>query len=347
MKDIITAIACMLVGSSCNSGGADASISKDTMEKSQAPNLSYKATGSIEILDPSVLSILDSSAKPEILAEGFAWSEGPLWIEKGGYLLFSDIPPNKIMRWDEKNGLSTYLHPSGYTGTVPRGGEPGSNGLILDNEGRLVMCQHGDRRMARMDAPLDQPAPKFITLADKFDGNRFNSPNDAVYHSNGDLYFTDPPYGLVKNMDDSSKELNFQGVYRLKKDGKVELLTKEISRPNGIALSQDEKKLYIANSDRNRIWMVYDLKPDGGISNGKILYDATDDKDRGSPDGMKVHSSGNIFSSGPGGVIVLSPEGKLLAKIRVGDVCSNCAFDKDEKYLYITANHWLVRLKLK
>ena len=347
MKGILPAIALVILGSACNSGGGDPNLSKDTMEMNSSGNQSYKVTGSIEILDPSVLSILDSGARPEILAEGFDWSEGPLWVSKGGYLLFSDIPPNKIMRWDEKNGLTTYLHPSGYTGSIPRKGEPGSNGLLLDKDDRLVMCQHGDRRMARMDAPLDMPSPNFITLADKYEGKRFNSPNDAVYHTNGDLYFTDPPYGLVMNMEDSSKELNYQGVFRLKKDGKVDLLTKEMSRPNGIALSRDEKKLYVANSDTNRIWMVYDMKPDGGITNGKIFYDASADTLKGKPDGMKVHSSGNIFSSGPGGIIVLSAEGKLLARINVGDVCSNCAFDDGEKYLYITANHWLVRVKLK
>ena len=319
----------------------------DKMKNFISENPVFKPAGYIEIIDPSILSIIDSNARPEIIAEGFAWSEGPLWIAKGGYLLFSDIPPNKIMRWDEKNGISTYLYPSGYTGSVARGGEPGSNGLILDKQGRLVMCQHGDRRMARMDATLDHPVPKFITLADQYEGKKLNSPNDAVYHSSGDLYFTDPPYGLVNNMQDTTKELDYQGVFRLRKNGKLELLTKEISRPNGIAFSPDEKKLYVANSDINRIWMVYDMKADGGIKDGKIFYDATKDTLKGWPDGMKVHSSGNIFSSGPGGIIVLSPGGKLLARIHLDDVCSNCAFDADEKYLYITANHWLVRLKLK
>ena len=247
----------------CNSGIQEASTSKDSMEKKP-----YRDTGSIEILDSSLLPILKSSNKIEILADGFAWSEGPLWIADSSYLLFSDIPPNKVMRWDEKNGITTYLFPSGYTGSIPRAGEPGSNGLILDQQGRLVLCQHGDRKMVRMDAPLNLPSPKFITLADKYQGKRLNSPNDAVYHSNGDLYFTDPPYGLLKNVNDSSKELPFQGVFRVKKDLTVDLLTKDLSRPNGIAFSRDEKKLYVANSDTNKIWMVYDVTPDGGITNG-------------------------------------------------------------------------------
>jgi gluconolactonase len=308
--------------------------------------MKYKKTGSIQVLDPMMNTLVDTAFGIEILAEGFDWSEGPLWIDKGNYLLFSDIPPNKIMKWSEEKGLEEYLHPSGYTGTLPRGGEPGSNGLILDNKGRLVMCQHGDRRMARMDAPLDKPEAKFVTLADKHNGKKLNSPNDAVYHSNGDLYFTDPPYGLVKNMEDPSKEIPYQGVYRLKKTGELELLTKEMSRPNGIALSPDEKKLYVANSDVNKIWMVYDLTADGGISNGKIFFDASADKDKGWPDGMKIDKKGNIFTTGPGGVVVFDANAKMLGKIKVGQSCSNIAFDTKHQYLYITADGWLVRVKL-
>jgi gluconolactonase len=326
----------MIFAASCTSP-------KKNKTTSAMPN---KKTGSIQVIDPMMNSLVDTGYGIEILAEGFDWSEGPLWIENGNYLLFSDIPPNKIMKWSEAKGLETYLHPSGYTGTLPRGGEPGSNGLILDNQGRLVLCQHGDRRMARMDAPLDKPAARFITLADMYDGKRFNSPNDAVYHSNGDLYFTDPPYGLVKNMEDPAKEIPFQGIYRLKKSGEVELLSKELSRPNGIAFSPDEKKLYVGNSDRNRIWMVWDITADGGVTNGKIFYDASNDADGGAPDGMKVDKSGNIFSTGPGGVVVFDAHAKLLGKIKVGQACSNVAFDTNHKFLYITADGWLVRVKL-
>lgn len=308
----------------------------------------YADKGRIEVLDSSMLQLVNPDAKVEILAEGFAWSEGPLWINRdGGYLLFADIPPNKIMKWREADGLTTYLTPSGYTGSEPRGGEPGANGLILDHQGNLVMCQHGDRRMARMDAPLDKPAPKFVTLADRFEGQRFNSPNDAVYHSSGELYFTDPPYGLVKNADDPAKEIPFQGVFRVRKDGSVELLYKELSRPNGIAFSRDEKKLYVANSDKNRIWMVFDVKADGGVENGRLFYDASAMPENGAPDGMKVHSSGHIFATGPGGVLVFTPDAKLIGRIVVGDVCSNLAFDTDERYLYITANSRLVRVEMQ
>jgi gluconolactonase len=309
--------------------------------------MKYKKTGSIQVLDPLMNILVDTAFGIEILAEGFDWSEGPLWIAKGNYLLFSDIPPNKIMKWSEEKGIEEYLHPSGYTGTVPRGGEPGSNGLILDNKGRLVLCQHGDRRMARMDAPLNKPEPKFITLTDNYEGKKLNSPNDAVYHSSGDLYFTDPPYGLVNNMKDATKEIPYQGVYRLKKSGEMELLTKEMSRPNGIAFSPDETKLYVANSDLNRIWMVYDLTSTGGITNGRIFYDATHDTDRGWPDGMKIDKKGNIFTTGPGGVVVFDSNAKMLGKIKVGQSCSNVAFDAKYLYLYITADGWLVRVKLK
>jgi gluconolactonase len=316
---------------------------KQTMQTKKT----YARTGSFDVMDPDMLSLVDSSKGIEILAEGFTWSEGPLWVEQGQYLLFSDIPPNKIMKWSEAGGLETYLHPSGYTGTVERGGEPGSNGLLLDKQGQLVMCQHGDRRMARMDAPLDKPAPVFVTLADRFEGKRLNSPNDAVYHSSGDLYFTDPPYGLVKNMEDSSKEIPYQGVYRVKTDGSVELLTKELSRPNGIAFSPDEKKLYVANSDVNKIWMVYDVTEGGGVGNGKIFYDASAVSDPGAPDGMKIHRNGTIYATGPGGVWVFSADGKPLGRIRVGQLCSNVAFDTHQTHLYVTADPWLVRISLR
>jgi gluconolactonase len=212
MKNVFFFFLIFSMSYSCNSALQETTITKDSM--STKP---YKDTGSIVVYDPSLSTLLDSSAKIEILAEGFQWSEGPLWIADSNYLLFSDIPPNTVMKWDEKNGVTPYLFPSGYTGTIPRGGEPGANGLILDQQGRLVLCQHGDRKMARMDAPLDLPSPKYITIADNYEGKKLNSPNDAVYHSNGDLYFTDPPYGLLDNVNDSSKELNFQGVFRVKK----------------------------------------------------------------------------------------------------------------------------------
>ena len=327
---------------SCNNSEEKKADPKDN-EKA-----SLKKTGSFEVLDPAFLDLVDTTAGIDILAEGFDWSEGPVWVEKGNYLLFSDIPPNKVMKWSEAKGLETYLHPSGYTGNDPRAGESGSNGLILDAEGHLVLCQHGDRRVARMETSTDSPAVKFVTLVDKFEGKRLNSPNDAVFHKNGELYFTDPPYGLLKNVDDSSKEIPFQGVYRVKKDGSVQLVTKTMTRPNGIAFSPDYSKLYVANSDDpSKIWNVFDVAADGSTSNERLFYNATDIKDPGAPDGLKVDSKGNLFATGPGGVWVFSPQGKVLGKIKPGQLCSNVAFNSDQSALFITSDPWLTRVKLK
>ena len=203
--------------------------------------------------------------------------------------------------------------------------------------------------MAKMDAPLSDPQPKYITIADKYQGMRFNSPNDAVYHSNGDLYFTDPPYGLPKNVDDPDKEIPFQGVYRVKPDGTVDLLTNKLTRPNGLAFSPDEKILYVAVSDpKGAIWMAYDLAPNGLFKSERLFYDATElvGKEKGLPDGMKVDANGNIFATGPGGVFVFNSEGKVLGKIRTGQATSNCAIGNNGKVLYITADMYLQRVRL-
>ena len=207
----------------------------------------YPAIGSIERLDPRLDSLIPADARIEKLAEGFDWAEGPVWVPGGEYLLFSDIPPNTIFKWKKGEPISTYMKPSGYTGSEPRGGEPGSNGLLLDADGRLILCEHGDRRVSREDSPGQK-----TTLADRYQGKRFNSPNDACYHSNGDLYFTDPPYGLVQGMEDPAKELDFQGVYRLKPTGEVQLLTKEMSRPNGIAFSRMKRRSTLPTPTRKR-----------------------------------------------------------------------------------------------
>lgn len=310
----------------------------------------YPTVGSIERLSPALDQIIAPGTEVEILADGFDWSEGPLWIEDGGYVLFTDIPPNKIVKWKEGEGATTYLTPSGYTGEKERGGEPGANGLLLDPQGRLVMCQHGDRRVARMDAPLSDPAPKFVTLAGEYKGQRFNSPNDAAFHPNGDLYFTDPPYGLEKNVDDPDKEIPFQGVYRLRKDGTVDLLTDTLTRPNGIAFSPDRNTAYVAVSDPQKaIWVVYDVDEQGLFRNGRIFHDATDQvgKEKGLPDGLKVDRNGNIFATGPGGVWIFQPDGALLGKIHTTQATSNCAIGNNGKALYITADRYLQRVKLK
>ncbi len=311
----------------------------------------YPTAGKIEHLHPTLDSIVPPDAKIEVLADGFKWSEGPVWIAEGGYLLFTDIPPNRVMRWKEGEGAGLYLTPSGYTGSTPRGGEPGANGLLLNSSGQLVLCQHGDRRVARMNAPLDQPKPEFVTLADRWDGKRLNSPNDAVFDSKGNLYFTDPPYGLEKQTDDPAKEIPFQGVYRLRPDGAVDLLIDSLTRPNGIAFSPDEKILYVANSDPARaIWMAYDMQSDGSLKNGRVFHDATakvSNEMPGLPDGLKVNPQGILFATGPGGVWIFNAEGVALGRIDTGQPTANCAFGNDGKALYLTANNFLMRVWLE
>jgi gluconolactonase len=304
----------------------------------------------IDRLDPALDKLIDPNTKIEVLAQGHDWTEGPLWIKRGGYLLFSDIPKNSIYRWKEGEGEKLYLQPSGYTGKEARGGETGSNGLLLDREGRLVMCQHGDRRMARMDAPLENPKPQFIPLAVRYQGKRFNSPNDAVFRSNGDLYFTDPAYGLEKQWEDPAREIPFAGVYRRSASGEIQLLTSDMTRPNGLAFSPDERRLYIAQSDEKAaIWRVFDVKPDGTLANSRILFDATSmvPGKKGLPDGLKIDTEGNLFATGPGGVLVITPEGKHLGTIVTGQATSNCAFGDDGRTLYMTADDYLMRVRLK
>ena len=300
-------------------------------------------------MDDRLEDIVGESQSIEVLAEGFDWTEGPLWVEDGGYLLFSDIPPNRVYKWKEGEGVSIYLEPSGYTGETPRGGEPGANGLLLDSEGRLVLCQHGDQQIGLMNAPLSAPKSDFITQVDNYQGKRLNSPNDAAFNSRGQLYFTDPPYGLEKQMEDPKKEIPFQGVYMLK-NGTAELLTQDLSRPNGIAFSPDEKVLYVANSDPDKaIWMRYELDEEGKIETGSVFYDATSKvaTSKGLPDGLKVNSEGIIFATGPGGVFIFSPTAELLGMIETGEATSNVALDTDEKTLYITADMYLLRVLLK
>jgi gluconolactonase len=304
----------------------------------------------IERLDPALDRLIAPDAKIEVIGQGHDWTEGPLWIKQGRYLLFSDIPKNSIYRWKEGEGERLYLQPAGYTGKEPRGGETGSNGLLLDPQGRLVLCQHGDRRMARMDAPLSDPKPNFTPLAVRHEGKRFNSPNDAVFRSNGDLYFTDPAYGLEKQWEDPLREIPFAGVYRRAASGEISLLTSDMTRPNGLAFSPDEKRLYIAQSDEKAaIWRVFDVKPDGTIDNGRVLFDATSmvGSRKGLPDGLKIDTDGNLWATGPGGVMVLSPEGKHLGTIMTGQATSNCAFGDDGRTLYMTADDYLMRVKVK
>jgi gluconolactonase len=306
----------------------------------------YPTLGRIIREDPRLDQLLAPDAHIEILATGFAWAEGPVWNREGKYLLFSDIPKNSVMKWQPESGATLYMKPSGYTGLGAYSKEPGSNGLTFDSEGRLVSCEHGDRRISRLEKDGGKR-----TLVDNYQGKRLNSPNDLVYKSNGDLYFTDPPYGLPKQENDPARELDFCGVYRLSKSGQLTLLTKELSRPNGLAFSPDEKTLYVANSDPDRaIWMSYPVKADGTLGTGKVFADVTAmvaAKLPGLPDGMKVDRSGNLFASGPGGIHVYSSDGTLLGRIETGERTANCAWGEDGSTLFLTADMYLCRIKTK
>ncbi|MDB5349512.1 MAG: gnl 3 [Planctomycetota bacterium] len=303
----------------------------------------YPTLGTIERLNPKLDALIPKEAAVEQIAEGFDWSEGPVWVAEGSFLLFSDVPKNTVYQWTDSSGITEFLKPSGYTGKEPRGGEPGSNGLTLSPQRRLVLMQHGDRRVAKLDNNRG-----FTTIVDKYEGKRFNSPNDGVYDSKGNLYFTDPPYGLLKQNDDPAKELDFNGVYRVSADGKLSLLTKEMTYPNGIAISPDEKTLYVANSDpKKAIWKAFPIKDDGMLGEGKVFFDATDKvgKVAGLPDGLKVDKDGNLFATGPGGVLIFAPDGTHLGTIATGQATANCGWGEDGSVLYITADMFIGRLK--
>ncbi len=303
--------------------------------------------GRIERLDPALDEMIAADAKIEVLAGGFTWSEGPVWVQEegGGHLLFSDIPRNSIFRWSEARGIELFMRPSGYTGVAFYGLEPGSNGLALDGEGRLTACEHGDRRIS----VLTRGGGK-RTLVNRYQGLRLNSPNDLVFDSQGSLFFTDPPYGLPEGAADPRRELDFCGVYRLDPDSTLTLLTKQLARPNGIGLSPDQKTLYVAQSDPNEpIWMSFPINDDKTLGEGTKLYDGTEamKEFEGLPDGLAVSADGTIFGSGPGGIYVLTPAGKLLGRIITGQRTSNCSFDTEGGTLYITADSYLCRVKMK
>ena len=306
----------------------------------------YSAIGKIHRFDPAVDQIIPKDAVLEKIAEGFEWSEGPVWIPGEECLLFSDIPRNTIYSWKESEGLRVYLRPAGYFSSNPPGKELGTNGLALDREGRLIMCDHGNRCLSRLNT---ENFTREI-LVDKYQGKRLNSPNDLVVKSNGDIYFTDPPYGLKGLNKSHLKELNFNGVYLLKTDGRLILLTKELTFPNGIGLSPDEKTLYVSVSDPQKpIWMAYDVRGDGTIHNGRIFNDAIEWQKQGKkglPDGLTLDQTGNIFATGPGGVHIFSRDGKHLGLIETGEATSNCTFGDDGSTLFITVDMYLCRIRL-
>ena len=310
--------------------------------------LSQKITkNDITVFDKSVLSIINQNAKIEILADSFIVAEGPLWDTSQNRLIFTDVRQNKIFTWDENNGVGEYISPSGSTGYAPSfsDGGIGANGLAFDDSGNIILCQHGDRRLAFIQN-ISSKDPKFTTVIDNYEGKRFNSPNDLAISKTGDIYFTDPPYGF-KNFSDKYREINFNGVYKYSKDGKVSLVSSKMSRPNGIALSLDEKYIYVNNSDPKNDSKILRFKTSNFEE--KLFFDGTElsKKYPGGFDGLKVHSSGNIFTTGPNGVLIISPNGKLLAMINYGKKITNCNFDDKEEYLYVTGFDDVSRIKLK
>jgi len=302
--------------------------------------------GSVRRLDADLDKLVPPGAVIEKVIGNLQFAEGPVWLRSGGYLLFSDIPANAIMKLTPAGELSVFRKPV-FTREFPPGIQIGSNGLTLDRQGRLIACEHGNRRVSRTGKD-----GTVTTLADRYEGKRLNSPNDVVCRRNGDIYFTDPNSVARNNPpdphNDFKTELGFNGVYRVTAAGKFELMTKDVPYPNGLAFSPDEKKLYVANTRTDKLWMVYDVKADGTLANGKMFLDVTKEPGDGAPDGMKVDTAGNLYATGPGGVLVISPQGKHLGTIQLPEVPANCAWgDTDGKTLYITARTGLYRIKLK
>jgi gluconolactonase len=324
-----------------------------------APTQAQK-NGSIERLDPGLDAIVPANAKLEKLADGFKWTEGPVWIH-AGYLLFAEIPSNRIMKWTPgAKAATTFMHPSGYQGSARYGGpESGSNGMTLDNKGRLTVAGHARRMVYRLESLA--PGAKLTVLAERYQGKRLSSPNDLVYRADGSLYITDPPYGLPTQSDkDPMKEIPFNGVYRIPgaashpagappDEAKLQLIIKDLTRPNGIAFSPDQKYLYIAVSDpEHKVWMRYDVHPDGSVSEGRVFFDATSSPGDGGPDGIKVDEKGNLYGSGPGGLWIFSPQGRHLGTIMLPERMANLAWGgPGGTTLYITASSGLYRIRLK
>ena len=312
--------------------------------------LNFPSIGQVDRFDVDLDLLIADDAKIEVLCGGFEWSEGPVWVPEmgnkfGGYMLFSDIPHNTVMKWQEGLGVSIFMKPAGYTGVADYGKEPGSNGLALDSSGRLVSCEHGDRRISVLT-----PEGGKMTVADRWEGKRFNSPNDLAIRRNGDIFFTDPIYGLPKHADDPRREIDFCGVYRIQKDGTVTLQCQEMSRPNGIAFSPDETTLYVANSDGgDPVWRAFPVQDDGNLGAPTVFFDSSkeDRIPNGGGDGLKVDVKGNVFATGPGGVLILSPKGKLLGRIVTGESISNVAWGNNGSTLYLTSDMYLCRISTK
>ncbi|WP_153009422.1 SMP-30/gluconolactonase/LRE family protein [Shewanella frigidimarina] len=333
---------CLLIGG-CTNAGITQSDTKQNMTLNtlnETSNELNKTKKNIyKIYSPEALTVLDTSLPVTVLASGFEWVEGPVWSAANQFLLFSDIPNNKVFKYDEHNGLSEYLSDSGF-----------SNGLIIDKQESLVLMQSRTRQVARMQTPLISPHSQYQILIDRYQGKRLNSPNDGVLTNNGTLFFTDPAYGLAGQLDDPAKELSFQGVYKLDKTNQLSLIDDTITFPNGIALSPDQKTLYVAASDPIKpAWYRYTLNDDFQVINKQIFFELppVTDLEQGLPDGLKVHPSGIIFATGPNGLLLFNPAGQLLAKINLPSISANVAFNDEYSMLYITAHHQLLGLRLK
>ena len=312
----------------------------------------------VQKLDPALDKLVAAGAKLERVATGFdKWTEGPVWTRDGS-LLFAEIPANNMIRWKPGEAASVFMHPSGYQGAAPYAGpEPGSNGMTLDADGRVAVAGHARRNVWRLES-VDSKA-QITVLADSYQGKKLNSPNDLVYKSDGSLYFTDPPYGLPTQADnDPLKESPLNGVYRLPgarqhragappENEKLQLVIKDLPRPNGIAFSPDEKYLYIADSGL-KVWLRYRVQADGSVTDREQFLDAKTDSTPGGPDGMRVDKNGNIYGAGPGGVWIISPEGKHLGTIKVPEIVANVAWgDQDAQTLYIVASTSVYKVRTK
>ena len=304
-----------------------------------APVKEIPQVGHIIRLDPAFDTLVPKDARIEKVATGFTFTEGPVWRPEG-LLWFSDVPGNAVRSVTPAGDVKVIIQNAGGTVSAPPGAFIGPNGMISDKDGAVLLCQHGNRRIVRVAKDM-----MMTPYLEKFEGHRFNSPNDLVYRSDGALYFTDPPYGLLKQDDDPSKELKFNGVF-LYAGGKLKAIIKDLTRPNGIALSPDEKTLYVSNTEPKRFWMRYDVAADGSVSNGRMFYDASATGGQGGPDGMKIDSQGNIYAAGPEGLWVFSADGKHLGTIQPGETVANCAWGGDGKTLYITASTSVYRIRL-
>jgi gluconolactonase len=296
-------------------------------------------TGSVERLDPALDAIIPKNASIEKVASGFEFIEAPLW-RSDGHLWFSDVLGNVVRSVTPDGKVEVLIKNAGGETNRPHGGYVGPNGMVGDKDGSVLLCQHTNRRIVRVAKDLNMSV-----YLDRFDGKRFNSPNDLVFRSDGALYFTDPPFGLPKGDEDPAKEIKFNGVYRYA-NGKLEPVIKDLTSPNGIAFSPDEKVLYVSNTQPKPYWMRYDVAADGSLSGGRKFADASSIKGAGVPDGMKVDSKGNVYATGPGGVLVFSSSGKHLGTIKVPEVAANCGWGDDGKTLYITASTSLYRIRL-